>query len=144
MKNDIKYRYNSLRNFIYDDNTRKKCRLDNKKYANSFSRKRKLPFYNILLMTLNKQGKSVSFEIRDFKLNKKGEKCVNYSDEAYLKQRRILNLDIFKKMKNLYLKDFYSKPKYIKKKKEYIENQLKEDRLSEQLILEDIDPFKGQ
>ena len=28
MKNDIKYRYNILRNFIYDDNTRKKCRLD--------------------------------------------------------------------------------------------------------------------
>lgn len=120
MKNDIKYRYNILRNFIYDDNTRKKCRLDNKKYENSFSRKRKLPFYNILLMTLNKQGKNVSFEIRDFELNKKGEKCVNYSDEAYLKQRRILNPDIFKEMKNLYLKDFYSKPKYIKKKNGYI------------------------
>lgn len=25
--------------------------------------------------------KNVSFEIRDFELNKKGEKCVNYSDE---------------------------------------------------------------
>ena len=71
-------------------------------------------------MTLNKQGKNVSFEIRDFELNKKGEKCVNYSDEAYLKQRRILNPDIFKEMKNLYLKDFYSKPRYIKKKNGYI------------------------
>ena len=71
-------------------------------------------------MTLNKQGKNVSFEIRDFELNKKGEKCMNYSDEAYLKQRRILNPDIFKEMKNLYLKDFYSKRKYIKKKNGYI------------------------
>ena len=66
------------------------------------------------------QGKNVSFEIRDFELNKEGEKYVNYSDEAYLKQRRILNPDVFKEMKNLYLKDFYSKPKYIKKKNGYI------------------------
>ena len=34
--------------------------------------------------------------------------------------------------------------KNTKKIKEYIANQLKEDRLSEQLTLEDIDPFKGQ
>ena len=120
MKKDIKYRFNILRNFIYDNDTRKKCRLKNEKYQNSFSRKRKIPFYDILLMTLNKQGKNVSFEIRDFELNKKGEKCVKYSDEAYLKQRRILNPDVFKEMKNLYLKDFYSKPKYIKKKNGYI------------------------
>ena len=99
MKNDIKYRYNILRNFIYDDNTRKKCRLDNKKYENSFSRKRKLPFYNILLMTLNKQGKNVSFEIRDFELNKKGEKCVNYSDEKIVEiineQLRVSDICVF-------------------------------------------------
>lgn len=120
MKKDIKYRYNILRNFIYDNETRKKCRLKNDKYKNSFTRKRKIPFYNILLMTLNKQGKNVSFEIRDFELNKKGEKQVQYTDEAYLKQRRILNPDIFKEMKNLYLKDFYSKPKFIKKKNGYI------------------------
>lgn len=120
MKKDIKYRYNILRKFIYDNETRKKCRLKNENYKNSFSRKRKIPFYDILLMTLNKQGKNVSFEIRDFELNKKGEKQVQYSDEAYLKQRRILNPDVFKEMKNLYLKDFYSKPKYIKKKNGYI------------------------
>ncbi len=120
MRKDIKYRYNILRSFIYDNETRKKCRLSNEKYKNSFSRKRKIPFYDILLMTLNKQGKNVSFEIRDFELNKKGEKQVHYSDEAYLKQRRSLNPDVFKEMKNLYLKDFYSKTKYIKKKNGYI------------------------
>ena len=120
MRKEIKYRYNILRNFIYDNETRKKCRLSNEKYKNSFSRKRKIPFYDILLMTLNKQGKNVSFEIRDFELNKKGEKQVKYSDEAYLKQRRILNPDVFKEMKNLYLKDFYARKKYIKKKNGYI------------------------
>lgn len=71
-------------------------------------------------MTLNKQGKNISFEIRDYELNKKGEKQVNYTDEAYLKQRRNLNPDVFKEMNRLYLKDFYEKPKYIKKKKGYI------------------------
>ena len=34
--------------------------------------------------------------------------------------------------------------KNTKKIKEYISNQLREDKLSEQLTVEDIDPFKGQ
>ena len=42
MKNDIKYRYNILRKFIYDNETRKKCRLKNEKHKNSFSRTRKM------------------------------------------------------------------------------------------------------
>ena len=33
--------------------------------------------------------------------------------------------------------------KNTKKIKEYIANQLKEDQLSQQMILEDFDPFKG-
>ena len=37
----------------------------------------------------------------------------------------------------------YSWKKY-KKIQEYIANQLKEDKLSDQLTIEDIDPFKGQ
>lgn len=68
-------------------------------------------------MTLNKQGKNVSFEIRDFELNKKGEKCVNYSDEAYLKQRRILNPDIFKEMEKSIFKRFLFQTKIYKKEK---------------------------
>lgn len=120
MKNDIKCRLKKLRNFIYDEKTREKCRLQNEKHKNTFTRNRKIPFYDILLMTLNKQGKNISFEIRDYELNKKGEKRVNYTDEAYLKQRRNLNPDVFKEMNILYLKDFYEKPKYIKKKKGYI------------------------
>ena len=71
-------------------------------------------------MTLNKQGKNISFEIRDYELNKKGEMQVNYTDEAYLKQRRNLNPNVFKEMKKIYLQDFYERPKYIKKKNGYI------------------------
>lgn len=120
MKNDIKCRLKKLRNFIYDEKTREKCRLQDEKHKSTFTRNRKIPFYDILLMTLNKQGKNISFEIRDYELNKKGEKQVNYTDEAYLKQRRNLNPDVFKEMNRLYLKDFYEKPKYIRKKKGYI------------------------
>lgn len=120
MKKEIKYRYNILKKFIYDNETRKKCRIDNEKYQKSFTRNRKIPFYDILLMTLNKQGKNVSFEIRDFELNKKGEKEVQYSDEAYLKQRRILNPEVFKEMNTIYLSDFYTRSKEIKKEKGYI------------------------
>ena len=45
---------------------------------------------------------------------------VNYTDEAYLKQRRNLNPDVFKEMKKVYLQDFYKNPKYIKKRNGYI------------------------
>lgn len=45
------------------------------------------------------QEKNVSFEIRDFELNKKGEKCVNYSDEKIVEiineQLRISDICVF-------------------------------------------------
>lgn len=96
MKNNIKIRYRKLRNFIYDERTRQKCRLNDNEHKHTFTKNRKIPFYDILLITLNKQGKNVSFEIRDYELNKKGKMQVNYTDEAYLKQGRKLNPDVFK------------------------------------------------
>lgn len=48
MKKDIKYRYDILRKFIYDNETRKKCRLNNEKYKNSFSRKRDGKYVSII------------------------------------------------------------------------------------------------
>ena len=62
MKNKIKTRFRKLRNFIYDEKTREKCRLNDEKHKHTFTRNRKIPFYDILLMTLNKQGKNISFE----------------------------------------------------------------------------------
>ena len=45
---------------------------------------------------------------------------VNYTNEAYLKQRMKLNPDVFKEMIKEYLQDFCENSKYIKKKNEYI------------------------
>lgn len=45
------------------------------------------------------QEKNVSFEIRDFELNKKGEKCVKYSDEEIVEiineQLRVSDICVF-------------------------------------------------
>ena len=80
MKSSIIRRKNYFKNTIYDERTRILCRKNMKTKA--FSRNRKITFSDILLLTLNKQGKNVSFEIRDYEINKKGKKFVNYSDEA--------------------------------------------------------------
>lgn len=45
------------------------------------------------------QEKNVSFEIRDFELNRKGEKCVKYSDEEIVEiineQLRVSDICVF-------------------------------------------------
>lgn len=70
-------------------------------------RDRKIPYNDLLLISLNKQGKTTSFEIRDYEIKKKGNDKVEYSDEAYLKQRRHLNPEVFKEANKIYIKDFY-------------------------------------
>ena len=42
------------------------------------------------------------------------------TDEAYLKQRRHLNPAVFKKINEIYLKDFYEEKRYIQRKNGYI------------------------
>ncbi len=118
MKKSLIRRKEILKDMIYAENTKKLCRLP--KDTNSFTRKRKLSYSDLLLLTLNKQGKNTSFEIRDYEMNKKGENKVNYTDEAYLKQRRHLNPEVFKEMNKAYLKDFYGDKKHIIKNKGYI------------------------
>lgn len=39
--------------------------------SKAFTRKRKITYTDALLLTLNKQGKNASFEIRDYEINKK-------------------------------------------------------------------------
>ncbi len=118
MKKSVNRRRKYLRNRIYDERTRMLCR--NNMETKLFSRDRKITFSDLLLLTLNKQGRNVSFEIRDYEINKKGEQKVNYSDEAYLKQRRQLNPEVFKELNRGYLKDFYNEKKYVKKYKGYV------------------------
>lgn len=118
MKQSQIRRKNKIRNIIYDKETRKLCRMITK--PKSFTRNRKIKLQDLLLSVLNKQGRNVSFEIRDYEINKKGEETVKYSDEAYLKQRRQLNPDVFEKMNYEYLRDFYHEKKGIKKYKGYV------------------------
>lgn len=118
MKKSLIRRKELIKNIVHDENTRILCRLEND--VKSFSRDRKISYSNLLLLTLNKQGKNTSFEIRDYEINKKGADEVNYTDEAYLKQRRHLNPEVFKEMNKIYLKDFYGEEKYIQKNKGYI------------------------
>lgn len=98
-------RKNILRNFFVSENTRPLCRLKNK---NTFSRNRKITFSDILLITYNKQAKSTSIEIRNYEKNVKGKEHVEYTNEAYLKQRRNLNPEVFKEGNKIYLKNFYN------------------------------------
>ena len=69
-----KQRIKLLRDLIFSNNINSLCRLDEEKYKNTFTRNRKISCSDLLLMTLNKQGKTTSFEIRDFLIRKKGEK----------------------------------------------------------------------
>jgi predicted nucleic-acid-binding Zn-ribbon protein len=105
-----------LKSFINSDEARKLCRNNGE---NTFLRDRKLPFNDILKLCLNKQGKTTSFEIRNYELFKKGAENVNYTDEAYLKQRRHLNPEVFKEANKRYLKDFYNNDN-VEKEKGYI------------------------
>ena len=118
MRIPINRRRKYLRNKIYDERTRILCRNDMETKA--FTRNRKITFSDLLLLTLNKQGRNVSFEIRDYEINKKGKQSVEYTDEAYLKQRRQLNPEVFKELNRGYLKDFYNEKKYVKKYKGYV------------------------
>ena len=74
MKNNIKTRFRKLRNFIYDEKTREKCRLNDEGHKHTFTRNRKIPFYDILLMALNKQEKTYLLKLEIMNLIKK-EKC---------------------------------------------------------------------
>ena len=113
---EVERRNNKLIDFINSEKARELCRKEGEK---TFTRNRKIPYNDILLLSLNKQGKTTSFEIRDYELKKKGCENVNYSDEAYLKQRRHLNPEVFKEMNKIYLEDFYNSKK-VKKIEDYL------------------------
>lgn len=111
-------RKKKLKEFFYDENTRKLCRLENQ---NTFIRDRKIPFTDLLFLTLNNKAKTTSMEIRDYEIKVKGKEKVNYTDEAYLKQRRHLNPNVFKEANKVFINSFYNDtPEEVKKTKGYI------------------------
>lgn len=118
MISNVINRKNILKEFFYNENTREFCRMEGK---NTFTRNRKITFTDILLMTYNKQAKTTSMEIRNYEKNMKGKDKVNYTNEAYLKQRRNLNPNVFKEANKLYLSNFYHEDKdNVIKNKDYL------------------------
>ncbi len=110
-------RKKEIKKFLYDENTRIYCRLDGE---NTFIRNRKIPFTDLLLITLNNKAKTTSMEIRDYELNVKGKEKVNYTDEAYLKQRRHLNPQVFKEANKVFISSLYNESNDAKKYKDYL------------------------
>lgn len=118
MITNVVNRKNILRDFFYNESTRELCRIEGK---NTFTRNRKITFTDILLMTYNKQAKTTAMEIRNYEKNMKGKDKVDYTNEAYLKQRRNLNPNVFKEANKLYLNNFYTEDKTnIIKNKKYL------------------------
>lgn len=80
-----------------------------------------MPLSDILLCSLNKQGLNTDFELRKYLIFQKGLSEVNITKEAYLKQRRKLNPEVFKVLNSYYLSNFYNCCKNeVKKFKGYL------------------------
>lgn len=88
---------------------------------NIFQRKRIMPLSDILLCSLNKQGLNTDFELLKYLIFQKGLDEVNITKEAYLKQRRKLNPEVFKILNYHYISNFYNCCRNeVKKFKEYL------------------------
>ena len=95
MKYSVIKRKNKLKEIIEGEWIRSLCRLEGQ---NTFTRNRKIPCNDLIYLSLNNKAKTTSIEIRDYQKNVKGNDSVDYTDEAYLKQRRHLNPMVFKKL----------------------------------------------
>ncbi len=118
MKNSVIGRKELLKNFIESKEIKSWCRLDGQ---NTFTRNRKIQCKDLICLALNNKAKTTSMEIRDYEKNVKGRESVNYTDEAYLKQRRHLNPLVFKKLNIVFLNSFYNEtPDEVNTMKGYI------------------------
>ncbi len=118
MKYSVVKRKNKIKDIIESDEIKNWCRLNGQ---NTFTRKRKIYCQDLIYLSLNKKAKTTSIEIRDYEKNVKGNDIVNYTDEAYLKQRRHLNPLVFKRLNNAFLDSFYNEtPDEVNTTKGYI------------------------
>ena len=84
----------------------------------SWTRRRDMPLEDILLCTLGKKGLSTTMELRQyFQAVQKVEQTVSKQD--YLKQRKKLNPEVFKRLNSNYLREFYEGQK-VKTGKGYV------------------------
>ena len=73
-----------------------------------------LIIYSILL----RKGKTLSMDLRDF--FKKTGKNSSVSRQAYMKQRRKLNPEVFRRLNDFYLNDFYDSEEEVLTWKDYV------------------------
>ncbi len=118
MKYSVVKRKEILKELIESKEIKSWCRLDGQ---NTFTRNRKIQCKDLICLALNNKAKTTSMEIRDYEKNVKGRESVNYTDEAYLKQRRHLNPLVFKKLNMAFLNSFYKEtPDEVNTMKGYI------------------------
>jgi hypothetical protein len=93
-------------------------RLDVRKDSNSFVRKRKLCFIELLYFILNLNKRSIQLELDDFFEGVKGEKDMIISKQAFSKARQNINPDAFIKLHEITIEKAY-KDNSFKKFKGY-------------------------
>jgi len=103
MKNDYKTRFKNMSDEVKSETILDYARM--KDYPNSFTRKRKMPVDDMIISILSRKGLTTSMDISDYFDEKGSEESV--SKQAYLKQRKKLNYEVFSHLNTSYLQNFY-------------------------------------
>lgn len=105
MSNDYKTRFENMFDEVKSETILDYTRM--KDYPNSFTRKRKMPADDIIISILSRKGLTASMDILDYFDEKGSEESV--SKQAYLKQRKRLNYEVFSHLNTSYLRNFYER-----------------------------------
>jgi hypothetical protein len=103
MQNDYQQRFEIILNAIRSPSILEYARFEGA--PNSFSRRRKMPVDDVIISILGRKGLTAAMEIRDYMKEKGDESTV--SKQAYLKQRLKLNHEVFIRLNEQYLLEFY-------------------------------------
>ena len=85
----------------------------------AFTRKRKMPLYDIIVSILIRKGLTSSMEIRNF-FKQKNDIEGKITKQAWLKARRQLNPEVFEVLNDEYLRYFYSSEEEVKTWNNYL------------------------
>lgn len=103
MDNDYKTRFENMFDEVKSETILDYVRMGD--YPNSFTRKRKMPADDIIISILSRKGLTTSMDILDY-FDEKGS-GESVSKQAYLKQRKKLNYEVFSYLNTSYLQNFY-------------------------------------
>ena len=114
-KESGKTRFGELRKFI---SSKENYILAKGKNSEAFTRNRKMSLPFIIYSILLRKGKTVSMDLRDF-FKKTGKDAI-VSRQAYMKQRRKLNPEVFIRLNDFYLNEFYGSKEEVLTWKDYV------------------------